>query len=126
MLNLMLLLEPLNHVCGHLSFLGAVGLAPYQEHDSVIAAILSQLSYPYCAVLQSVWFCDVVGQDDTLRASVEDLGNRLKTLLPSRVPDLELDNLLLLHSEHEGAELHSDCHFVVLSELLIRRPQENT
>ena len=122
----MLLLEPLNHVCGHLSFLGAVGLAPYQEHDSVIAAILSQLSYPYCAVLQSVWFCDVVGQDDTLRASVEDLGDRLKTLLPRCVPDLELDNLLLLHSEHKGAELHADGHFVVLSELFIRRPQKNT
>ena len=50
--------------------------------------------------------------------AVEDLGNALELLLAGRVPDLELEHLLLELYE-EGAEFNPDRNLVVCHEFVV-------
>lgn len=51
-------------------------------------------------------------------ATVEDLGDRAEGLLAGRVPDLQLEDLVL-HADQVGAELHPHSHIVIFLELVL-------
>lgn len=52
-----------------------------------------------------------------MSAAVKDFGDALEGFLSGCVPDLQFQDSLL-HLEKEGAELHADCHLMILAELI--------
>lgn len=60
----------------------------------------------------------VVSEQHSVSAAVEDLGDRLEALLAGCVPDLQLEGEAL-HADEQGAELDADRHLVVFRELVV-------
>ena len=54
-----------------------------------------------------------------MRASIEYLGDALERILTSRIPNLELKQLLLQLDE-QRAKFDADCHLMISHELVIR------
>ena len=61
-----------------------------------IGALLLQLTVPIWDVLVSDTRCDVEHDDATLSVDVVTISKATKFLLPSRVPDIELDSTKVL------------------------------
>ena len=64
---------------------------------------------------------NAIGQQDSMRTSIEDLSDALEGLLSGCVPDLELEHRLMItvtHLKKKGAELHPYSNLVVLHELI--------
>eukprot|EP00421_Protoceratium_reticulatum_P000299 CAMPEP_0168370694 /NCGR_PEP_ID=MMETSP0228-20121227/7393_1 /TAXON_ID=133427 /ORGANISM="Protoceratium reticulatum, Strain CCCM 535 (=CCMP 1889)" /LENGTH=213 /DNA_ID=CAMNT_0008383569 /DNA_START=16 /DNA_END=656 /DNA_ORIENTATION=- len=65
----------------------------------------------------------VIHQHDAIRTAVVGAGDGAEALLPSGVPDLELD-VLLVHGNGLEAEVHTNRSDVAVSERIVRKTQE--
>lgn len=64
--------------------------------------------------------CDVINKESTCCAAIVRTCDALEGLLTGRVPDLQLD-VLLVNLNCARTELNSDCQVVLLSESFVRK-----
>ena len=85
--------------------------------------MLLDLLEPVAHVVERFFARDVIGQENTVRAPVEDACDRPERLLPRSVPYLKLHYLILYMSD-EGAELDTNSHLVLNFEVVVHDPRQ--
>eukprot|EP00355_Strombidium_rassoulzadegani_P010082 CAMPEP_0168618664 /NCGR_PEP_ID=MMETSP0449_2-20121227/6189_1 /TAXON_ID=1082188 /ORGANISM="Strombidium rassoulzadegani, Strain ras09" /LENGTH=161 /DNA_ID=CAMNT_0008659547 /DNA_START=281 /DNA_END=766 /DNA_ORIENTATION=- len=111
-------LEVLHAVLSHLPLLLQVLLVAHEEDDDVGFALGHDLLVPRIEALEGLQPRDVVGQEDAVGATVEDLGDALELLLAGRVPNLELEDPLF-ELDEQRAELDAYSDLVIRHEFII-------
>ena len=60
-----------------------------------------------------------------MRAFVENSSNTAESLLASSIPDLELNDVLVIYAHDIVSKLHSNCDVVLVIELIINESCQN-
>ena len=115
--------EHLTFVRADLSTSVQVTLIPDEHDRHVRVAILFDFLEPAGQVRESVAPRDVIDEQGTGCAAVVRSRDALEGLLARRVPDLQLD-VLLLDLDCAGAELDTDGQVVLLAEPLVRELEQ--
>ena len=85
--------------------------------------MLLNLTHPRLDVAEALAVCDIVDHDDAVRALVITRCNCLKTLLPSSVPNLELD-LLGVNVHCLDFEVNANRRHKILCEHVLCEPHQ--
>ena len=102
----------------HFTLMFLILLVCDEENESIRICIILNLIKPTVQVHEAVHARQVVSEKNSVGTTVENLRDRLEALLPSCVPDLQLEGEVL-HTNEKGAELYTNRHFVVLRELIV-------
>lgn len=121
----LLLLELFYTFMADFAFVLHVKFVAHQEQDDLGLALVHHFVVPRRQVVESFQTRDVVRQEDAVRPTVKYFGDRFERLLACRVPDLQLEHLLLQFHE-QSAELHAYCDFVISEELVVGEPVQDT
>ena len=95
----------------------SIFLVANQNNDQIWRALSHDLRMPMRQIFKCFSPCDIVRQKYTMGPFVKDFGDRFEWLLPSCVPDLQLENLGF-HFDQKCAEFDSNGHLMVISELV--------
>ena len=90
-LNVVLFLEFLAGLRGHLSLRLPVRLVSHENHDCVRLRLGPHFVAPVLQILETLHRGDTIGQQDGMGTSVENLGDTLEGLLAGGVPNLEFE-----------------------------------
>ena len=69
-------------------------------------------------MIKRVVLCNIIRKKNGVSTPVENFGDRLKTFLPSCVPNLQLENHTL-NLDQQRAEFNAHCDFMVFQELIL-------
>ena len=109
---------------GHLPILLQVILGPYKDFADILRGVIVDLLDPIGDVVIGSVVSHRVGQDYASRPFVISLGDIPESLLPSGIPNLHLDSLVV-HLKHLYFEVHPDrCHIVLLEYSLAEVSQQ--
>ena len=87
--------------------------------------MLPRVVQPRCEVVKGFASCDVVDEQRAGSSPVVRPRNGSERLLPRRVPDLQLD-LLVIDGDHACAKLHTNGEVVNLLEAFVGELQQQT
>ena len=96
-----------------------------QVNDYVSVGIALDLCLPIASIFVWELGCDIVHDDDSIWSFIEDASYAPVGFLSSRVPYLELYDVLVIYPEHIVAELYSYCHIMVLMEDILGQSEQN-
>ena len=80
--------------------------------------MLFDFHQPLLNVREGFFAGNVVAEEDTIRASVEDSCNWAERLLTSGIPDLQLDNFVI-NFHDEATKLHTNRNLMLKFEVVI-------
>jgi len=100
------------------SFVFQVSLVSDQNASDVILSVLFDLTHPSVDGVESVAVSDVIDDNDAVRSFVVAGCNCLESLLPCRIPYLQLA-YLLIHIDRADFEVHSNRRHKVFLELVV-------
>ena len=106
---------------GDLALLLHLGLVADEVDAHVLAGVLLDFFEPLHEGDECLVARDVVGEEDAVRAAVENAGDGLEAFLAGGVPDLDLD-YLPVDSEVVAAELDANGDLVLRLELVVHDP----
>ena len=113
-----ILLHQLNPLfVGHLSFVSEIIFLTHKNEDDLINKAVLGFIVPCYHIIKALSISYRVDYENTLRAEVKGLDQRLKLLLAGRVPNLKL-NFLIFHLNVFALKLYSDGHLVPVAELI--------
>ena len=101
-----------------------VDLVADEEGHSVVAGVPPDFLHPVLDVVEGLLPRDVVHEEDQLAVPVEYFVQRFVRLLPSCVPNLELNDFVF-YLQQEGAEFDSNGDFVIVLELVFSQPHQD-
>ena len=104
-----------------LSLVLKIALVPNQHHNQLLFSIISYLSQPSLYILESWLFGDIIDQQRSQSAFVVGTGDCSEPFLPSRIPDLSLDDLLI-HGHLLGIKLNPNGSLWLGIELIVHKP----
>ena len=96
------------------------------DHHVLLVSVLFNLLEPARHILKGVFLRHVIDDYRCLAVLVEVLRDAAELLLPSGVPNLELDGHSLVDAHHEGAELDADSYIMVAFEGSLGEPLHET
>jgi len=107
----------------HNLLLVKVTLVAYQHFVHMFMAVPINLRKPTLNCSETVLICDVINHDDTVCPPVVAAGDGAEALLPSGVPNLQLDDLAI---DLDGTDfkIDTDCANVCLGVGIVSEAQE--
>ena len=109
---------------GHLTLILHVLLVRDEEDQGVRVCLVLDFVEPAVEVHEAVHARQVVREEDSVRAAIENLCDRLEALLAGRVPDLQLE-ACVFHFDPKGAELDANRAVVLRVEPVLRQSVQN-
>ena len=104
---------------GHFSLLFHLCLVAYQVDSHILTCVLLNFFEPFHKIHEGVLACHIIGEENAMRTTVEDTGDRLEGLLAGCVPDLQLDNLAPVYFQTERPEFDTDSDLMLNLELVV-------
>ena len=125
-MQFLLATEVVNAHLRHLSLVTQVSLVADQKENSVFFGIVFNFVHPkFADVLEAERISEVKNQQNTLTAPVICTGDGPEAFLPSSVPDLKLD-ILVVDLDRFETEVDSNSGQVVLRELVFDEANQNS
>ena len=100
-----------------------IGLVAHQDASDVVLSVLFNFAHPGVNGVEGVAVSDVVDDNDAVGSLVVAGSNGLEALLASRVPNLELANLVV-HVDSADLEVDADRGHEVLLELVVSESEQ--
>ena len=106
---------------GHFSLVSVPQVSPVSNEvdQDIPISIIFDLFFPLLRSLKRILGSDIIHENNCVRAFVKNPCNTAESLLASSVPDLQLNNMLVVNPHDVVSELHSNGDIVLVIELIV-------